>query len=204
MITDHDLLIIHFNEVEWSLISHHASFACVGGSSCVRPDRADRMGMIGEDQIVGQAFEAGIHLCRDGHLFAYDERRRWFNANPHASDNGIDIVWSGVEIDVKGSLMRSERLGILDYRLPVQPHEMHDNRIYVLGLMSREDMACRRIVLVGWVRREELPTRPEGTKAFPTAHTVKARNLHPLPKYKIPSQRPVGDWLGIWGTTCPG
>ncbi len=170
-----DVLRIAFTEEQSAAVRAMSGHAEIGGRSAVRHDRQDRMESLGTDQLVGQYGECALHLLVFGDVEPYIARRQRINLTPFEGDSGSDI--DGLPWDIKTSLMRAgpDPFG---YRLPVRPAERHEDFVYILALMS--DVQVPEVLLVGWIREEEIPQHIIVSGPFCGAHVVRASFLHPM------------------------
>lgn len=134
------------------IVSAHAKRANIGGRSHVDAARSRQS----EYQMTGMACEAAAWkaLHPKGFL-GWDLTRCRKNTAPLVGDGGVDLLG---DVDVKGSLMRSQR-DPLDYRLWVRPQEYSERNRYLLALSKK---GYKQILLVGWCYGSDLKKDQEG------------------------------------------
>lgn len=168
--------ILDFPTQEWIHVCRKCAKAAeIGGRSQIHQDRGRRKEFLGEDQLIGQLGEAALSLYTYGNLDAYIEHRAQMDADPTSGDGGFDLP--GIPIDVKTSLMRSTKIGALDYKLCVRERERHKGIVYVLALVPMDLSTVR---FIGWLPEEDLPCEPEPYGTFAGAFVVRARRLKPI------------------------
>jgi len=169
------MIKIMFSSSEMKFIKKMAKAAEMNGVSRIRDD-AERVAKLPEDSLVGQMCTAALHKYWYGNLTEY-VRMRWYqNKAPHQGDGGCDLP--GLNVDVKGSLMRRRR-NPLDYHLLVRPAERHDGWVYVHSLI--EDLSKEEVMLTGWLPEEELPAKVVQEGIFKGAFQVGVPDLYRLP-----------------------
>ena len=173
------MLAIELTQSEFNLAKYHAMRAEIGGVSRVR-DLRERTATISEDQLVGQLGNIAIHKYLHGHSQQYAIGRYVQNKNPRVGDGGEDVL--GMNLDVKTSLMRQSE-NFYSYHLPVRPHEMHQNWVYVLALVKPDFELTWNVFLMGWASSNMFPP-PEESGVFKGAHLLRADKLVPLPPIK--------------------
>mgnify|MGYP000953333595 CR=1 FL=1 len=165
-------VIVRLSEAERRAVSAYARAAEIGGMSNIRGN-GDRQAALVEDQLSGMACNYGFakYLGRKD-LFAIT--RYVQNKHRTVGDDGEDLI--GLRLDVKGGMWRYRNIPIAEHHLLVRPAERHAGHVYVMALYAEPD-----VILVGWLRDDELPDEPEPEGMFKGAHAVKAASLHPLP-----------------------
>lgn len=182
MIETQDIITVRLGKASLRLIEKHARLAEMGGVSRVRPDRQDRVDSLKTDQLVGQIGQYAGSKWMTGSAEPYRLSRWVANQNPDRGDGGSDIL--GSNIDFKASLVRRSDRSLLQYNLPVRPHERHGGWIYVLVLVTDLQPQVSAVAnLMGWVMDEDLPEQPNANGVFRGAYVVPAKNLKPLPKF---------------------
>lgn len=170
------MLTIDLTQSEFNLAKYHATRAEIGGVSRVR-DLRDRQASIGEDQLIGQLGNIAIHKYLHGHSQQYALGRYMQNKFPRSGDSGEDVL--GMNLDVKTSLMRQSD-NFYSYHLPVRPHEMHPNWVYVLALVKPDYETTWNVFLMGWASSNRFGA-PEESGVFKGAHILRADKLVELP-----------------------
>ena len=178
MIKRSDVITVNLSASEMRLIRSMGKAAEIGGASQIRGD-ADRAASLGVDQVVGQI---GTYVgCKYflGDIKDYRVSRYYANKAPTVGDGGSDIT--GSNIDLKASLVRNPSKDLLTYNLPVRLREMHVGWVYVLVLVEALQEKSAKAHLVGWASTAMLPDEPDAQGVFAGAHTIRAKDLNPLP-----------------------
>ena len=176
MLTFNSLIPIQITADELDICQRNGRLAEIGGRSQIRSD--DRTRKLSEDQLVGQVSNLALAKFlydNDRGMEEYIAIRQIANANPTRGDGGRDLI--GLDIDIKGSLIRNKAKPLLEYNLLVRPEERHPNFVYVLGLVL-EDWSG--VVLSGWTYETSLPRSTETYGIFAGAFVVPAINLNAM------------------------
>lgn len=169
---------IGITHAQHEYIRSMARLSELGGKSAIRG--IDRAVTLGEDQETGHLAEAALHLYWFGHITNYAIGRWYKNQYKDQGDGGSDI--HAMNLDVKGSLLRTDDRPLTDYHLCVRPNEMHDDWVYILALvhhLTGNKAVSVGVYLMGWASSDMFGPAEE-TGAFMGAHVLKADKLHSL------------------------
>lgn len=164
---------------DYDYILRMARLSEIGGKSAVRG--IDRDVTLGEDQRTGHIAEAALHKYWFGHLTYYAIGRWYKNQYRDSGDGGSDI--HAMNVDVKGTLLRTFDRALEDYRLCVRPAEMHEDWVYILALVAmlkNNETLAAGVYLMGWASSDMFGP-PEASGIFQGAHVITAHQLHALP-----------------------
>ena len=188
-----DIVTVHLTACDLALALHHADEACVGGKSAIFGDKAERADNLKVNNQVGQIVTLAGHLWLYGTDALYVQDRERQNQHKTTGDGGSD-VGADSNIDFKGSLMKRSP-DPLTYNLLVRPDEMHQDWVYVLGLVQYEGaQPLPNVFLVGWASTDMLKFRYTDATRFGgqgKVHAMHATDLRPLPPFRWPTRRPL-------------
>lgn len=185
MISQSQIVEVYLEKEEIDIIKVMSKKACLGGKSQVRQNSEERKKELEIDQFVGQLGTCAFHKYQFGHIKRYIESREIANSNPYVGDGGRDIP--NANVDIKCSLFRSTRKSLLEHFLPVRPHEMHDDWIYIMGMADRFENWKNELILVyliGWACSDMFPKNCESQGIFANTYVLQGSQLNPLPKIK--------------------
>jgi hypothetical protein len=175
MITHDKIITIKLTPEQIKLAEHHTKKACIGGISRIYQG-TDRQKNLNIDNYVGQLANLALSLYIYGNTDAYERAREIANENPYSGDGGSDLP--GLNIDIKGSLIRNPNKDLLSYCLPVRPRERHKDTAYILALIKDEN-----VNLIGWTPENKLPAGVCSSGTFKGAYIKPATELLPLPPH---------------------
>ena len=184
MVIDDDIVKVRIVEQDWTIVSHFAKTATIGGKSEIRTDPNERSQNVSLDNLIGQLGTLALSKYWTGSYKEYVLGRHMQDRFPNVGDCGEDIM--GLNLDVKTTHRKNPNKAELTYNLAIRDKEYHPNHVYVLALVDSwpEGDRPKFVSLIGWAKTGHLPKNKTIGGIFDGAYTIEANDLNPLPPVK--------------------